>query len=354
MSRTVVLEGIAEGRPRLGPQSVHIDVTNGCNAACVTCWDHSPLLSTPRSASWKRRRLPLERFSAIVDQLVEMGSVQAVVLSGMGEPLTHPRIYDMIARIKSEGWSLTMLSNLVAADIDRLAALGVDNLLVGVQGASPGSYTAFHPGWTEKHFFTMCRYLRRLSRAGVQVRHVQVINRDTAPEVVEMVRFGRMFSAQRVNFKLASLAAGTEDCAITSEQRDWLLTEGIPAAEALAEKLSVNTNLHLFKRQVAAGGLATAPMDEIGCFMGYVYSRITVDEEVLYCCNTTVKVGSLRDDDFATLWSGERWQRLRGHLRSGRYFAGCERCGKLEQNVKWSQRFREHAGEAAWREVIGG
>ena len=83
MSRSVVLAGIAEGRPRLGPQSVHIDVTNGCNAACVTCWDHSPLLSTPRSASWKRRRLPLERFSAIVDQLAALGSVQAVVLSGI-------------------------------------------------------------------------------------------------------------------------------------------------------------------------------------------------------------------------------------------------------------------------------
>ncbi|MEL6343338.1 MAG: radical SAM protein, partial [Myxococcota bacterium] len=177
MSRQQVLDGIRMGRPVIGPQSVHIDVTNGCNAACVTCWDHSPLLRVPRPAHWKRRRLPWERFSAIVDQLVEMGSVEAVVLSGMGEPLTHPRIYDMIARVKAEGWSLTMLSNLVAADIDRLAASGVDNLLVGVQGASTESYTAFHPGWSEQHFFTMCRYLRRLSRAGVQVRHVQVINR---------------------------------------------------------------------------------------------------------------------------------------------------------------------------------
>ncbi|MDG1484045.1 MAG: radical SAM protein [Myxococcota bacterium] len=354
MSRAEVLAGIAAGSPRLGPQSVHIDVTNGCNAACVTCWDHSPLLSTPRPASWKRRRLPLARFHTIVDQLVAMGSVEAVVLSGMGEPLTHPDIYDMIARVKSEGWSLTMLSNLIAADIDRLAGLGVDNLLVGVQGASPGSYTAFHPGWTERDFFTMCRYLRRLSRAGVQTRHVQVISQQTADEVVEMVRFGRMFSADRVNFKLASLAEGTEAAAITPMQRDWLLAEGIPAAEALSETLSVKTNLHLFKRQVAAGGLATAPMSEIGCFMGYVYCRITVDEEVLYCCNTAVQVGSLRTDDFETLWGGPRWQKLREHLRSGRYFAGCERCGKLEQNVKWSQRFREHAGEAAWRGVIGG
>ena len=177
----------------------------------------------------------------------------------MGELLTHPRIYDMIERVESHGWGLTMLSNLVAADIERLASLGVDNLLVGVQGASPEAYTAFHPGWTERHFFTMCRYLRRLHRAGVQVRHVQVINRDTAPEVVEMVRFGRLFSAQRVNFKLASLAEGTQDCAITEEQRTWLIDEGIPAARALAETLDVNTNLDLFERQVKACLLYTSP-----------------------------------------------------------------------------------------------
>ena len=255
MSRAAVLEAIARAEPGPGPQSVHIDVTNGCNAACVTCWDHSPLLDTPRPAAWKRRRLPWERFVDITDQLADLGTVEAVVLSGMGEPLTHPRIYDMIERVKSHGWGLTMLSNLVAADIDRLASLGVDNLLVGVQGASPEAYTAFHPGWTEQHFFTMCRYLRRLHRAGVQVRHVQVINRDTAPEVVEMVRFGRLFSAQRVNFKLASLAEGTQDCAITEEQRSWLLDEGIPAARALAETLDVNTNLDLFERQDFLGNV---------------------------------------------------------------------------------------------------
>lgn len=353
MSRAAVLEAIARAEPGPGPQSVHIDVTNGCNAACVTCWDHSPLLNTPRPAAWKRRRLPWDRFVDITDQLADLGTVEAVVLSGMGEPLTHPRIYDMIERVKSHGWGLTMLSNLVAADIDRLASLGVDNLLVGVQGASPEAYTAFHPGWTEQHFFTMCRYLRRLHRAGVQVRHVQVINRDTAPEVVEMVRFGRLFSAQRVNFKLASLAEGTQDCAITEDQRAWLIDEGIPAARALAETLDVNTNLDLFERQVRAGGLATTPIADVGCFMGYSYSRITVDETVLYCCNTAVEVGTLRDETFGALWHGPKWQALRQRLRRGEYFDGCERCGKFEQNVKWSERFLRHAGADAWRAAVG-
>lgn len=354
--RAAVLEGIASGRPTVGPTQVHIDITNGCNAACVTCWDHSPLLKVPRPAAWKRRRMPLDRFTRLLEQLDAFGSVRAVVVSGMGEPLTHPDAYEMLARVKQRGWHLTLLSNLLAADIDRLCDSGVDQLLVGVQGATPDTYAAFHPGWNERHFFTMCKYLRRLSRAGVRTRHVQVINRDTAEEVVEMVRFGGTFGADRVNFKLASLYGGTEDCGITAAQRDRLLAEDIPEARALAESLGVATNLHLFEPQVraAAGDLrATVPIDDIGCFMGFAYTRITVDEEVLYCCNTEVQVGDVREQDLSALWWGEDWQRLRDQLRAGRYLRGCDKCGKFEQNRKWSERVKDKLGGETWAAATG-
>jgi len=183
----------------------------------------------------------------------------------------------------------------------------------------------------------MCASLRALGRTGARVRHVQVIDRTTAAEVPEMVRFGGMFGADRVNFKLASLAEGTEATTVTDAQREWLLAEGIPRARSLADALGVPTNLPLFERQVRTGGLATVPIEEPGCWMGYVYTRITVDEEVLYCCNTSVRVGTLRDGPFEALWYGPKWQALRDTLATGRYFRGCERCGKFEQNVKWAE-----------------
>lgn len=342
-----VLAGMRAGRPATGPLHVHVDVTNTCNAACVTCWDHSPLLSKGRPNEWKRRRLPAARFHALLDELAALGSVRAMVVSGMGEPLTHPDIYEMLAAVKARGWELTLMTNLVAADIDRLAPIGVDQVLVGVQGVTPTSYTAFHPGWTEDHFFRMCAHLRALSRTGARVRHVQVIDRNTAPEVPAMVRFGGLFGADRVNFKLASLADGTEATAITEDQRAWLLAEGIPEARALAASKRVPTNLDLFERQVRAGAdadaLATVPIAEVGCWMGYVYTRVTVDEDVLYCCNTEVRVGSLRDTPFAALWHGPKWQALRDTLGAGHWFRGCERCGKFEQNAKWAARLAERA-----------
>ena len=361
MSRAAVLAGIRAGRPIQGPSEVHVDITNGCNAACITCWDHSPLLDQARPAEWKRRRLPLPRFAALVDELAALGSVRAFVLSGMGDPLTHPDAPAMMALVRAQGWRLTVLSNLLAADMDAICqpvqagpARGqplIDNLLVGVHGASPDVYAAFHPGWGADHFHELTRRLRRLDRAGVQVRHVQVINRDTAPELVEMVDFGHLFRAERVNYKLASLAEGTEATAVDAAQRRDLLARLIPAARARALLLRVQTNLDLFEQQVAASadGLETTDMAAVGCFMGFVYTRITVDLDVLYCCNTVARVGSLREHGFAQLWEGQAWQALREQLGRGEYLPGCERCGKFEQNVAWSARVRRDRDEAGDR-----
>jgi MoaA/NifB/PqqE/SkfB family radical SAM enzyme len=352
-----VLRGIAAGRPEIGPRTVHLDIVNACNTACVTCWDHSPHLHEPRSSAWKRQRLPWSTFSTLVDDLAAMGSVRAVVLSGMGEPLLHPDVYRMIARIKAEGWHLTLMSNLVAADAQRLLADPPDMVLVGVQGVTPATYAAFHPGWDGSHFFAMVGHLRALRRAGVRSRHVQVINRDTAPEVPEMVLFGHRLGADRVNFKLASLAGGTEVTAITDEQRGWLLDTGIPRAASLAADLQVATNLDLFQRQVRTGqgdDQATVPIEDVGCFLGFVYTRITVEGEILYCCNTEVSVGHLDQASFAEQWFGDRWNSTRDRLRGRGWYPGCDRCGKFEQNVKWSERYRSFAGPDGWRQAGGG
>lgn len=350
------LDAIARGVAGAGPRTVHVDVTNACNAACITCWDHSPLLASPRPAAWKKQRLDLGAFEALVGELAALGSVKSVILSGMGDPLVHPDIHAMIAAVKARGWHLTVMTNLIAADIERLARAGVDQFLVGVHGATPRAYAAFHPGWDEREFWILCAHLRRLATTAARVRHVQVINRDTAPELVDMIRFGARFRAERVNFKLASLFGGTETCRIDDAQRAWLAAEAVPAARALADELGVATNLALFERQLAAGeddDRATVPIEDVGCFMGHVYTRITATGDVLYCCNTEVKVGSLADAPFTALWHGAAWNALRARLRRGDYFAGCARCGKFEQNVAWSERVKRELGDAVWRDVTG-
>jgi MoaA/NifB/PqqE/SkfB family radical SAM enzyme len=114
------LLGMHLGRPLTGPDTLHIDITNGCNTNCVTCWDHSPHLRVPRPQRWKRQRIDSATVCDILSEVSELGGLRAVILSGMGEPFTHPEIYDMIAEVKRRGLYLTIITNLVAADPERI------------------------------------------------------------------------------------------------------------------------------------------------------------------------------------------------------------------------------------------
>lgn len=346
------LQSLDDGLVRLGPQTVHLDITNSCNTDCVTCWDHSPHLHTPMPTAWKRQRADPAALAALLDDIERLGGLEAVIVSGMGEPFTHPAVYQILADIKRRGLHLTVITNLVAAEVERIVEIGVDSLLIGVQGASEASYLAFHPSFSALHWTRLQTALTRLRAAGRRDKHVQVICSVNAHELVLMIEQAHAFDAAQINFKLASLRAGTEAVQVSETQRETLLAHDIPAATARAAALGVQHNLEVFAQQLRTGGEATAPIAEVGCFLGYHYSRITVEGAVLYCCNTEVEVGHLREG-FTNLWRGPAWTALRERLRAGQYFAGCAQCGKFNQNVKLSARFRQLHGEARWLEVTG-
>lgn len=348
------MQSLVDSVVRVGPETVHVDLTNACNTDCVTCWDHSPHLQVARPSSWKRQRADAGAVAALLDDVQGLGGLSAVILSGMGEPFTHPGIYEIVADVKRRGLHLTIITNLVAADVDRIVALGVDSLLIGVQGGSEQSYLAFHPSFTPSHWTRLLASLSRLKQAGRRDKHVQVVCRVNAHELVEMVELAAEHDAGQLNFKLASLKDGTEAVRITEAQRARLLAEDIPAARSAAAELSVKANLDVFEEQVRTGGEATAPIERVGCLLGYSYSRVTVDGTVLYCCNTDVEVGRLDErTTFSDLWRGERWQALRARMREGRYFDSCRQCGKLNQNVKLAGRFQAAYGEEALLRITG-
>jgi len=343
-ARSLRLRGIAEGRVLTGPQTVHIDLANGCNTNCVTCWDHSPLLNEARSTAWKKKRVAFEDFYNLAADLAGMNSVEAVILSGMGDPFVNPDIYRMIEVSKQHGWHVTVLTNALLADARRVLALDVDMMLISVNGVSPQSYTAFHPNLSAKDFAHLLSLLETFAAHGKRFKHVQVINRDTAEEVVEMVRFAARYNAAHITYKLASLGHGTEKCALTETQRARLLEQWIPEASSEAARLGVETNLAVFESQVRVGGLATAPIKDVGCFMGWTYARVTVEGKILFCCSTEVEVGSLAEAKFSEQWFGTSWNQTRERLMQGRYFPGCAQCGKLNQNSKIGTKVREKFG----------
>ncbi len=115
---------------------VYVEVTNKCNLNCSTCmrnvWDV------------KYGAMSEDLFERILLSFQDLPNKPELFLGGYGEPLSHPRILDMIERAKMRGHRVSLITNgilLTELASRRLVDLKLDMLWVSLDGASPECYT---------------------------------------------------------------------------------------------------------------------------------------------------------------------------------------------------------------------
>ncbi len=122
--------------PRLpNARKLYIEATTGCNLQCSTCirnvWS-DPIASMKEGT-----------FQKILDSLDGLPDLNRVIFTSFGEPLSHPHILDMIEAVRKRGLAVTLGSNglLLTPKISKeLVRLGVDRLVVSVDGVKPETY----------------------------------------------------------------------------------------------------------------------------------------------------------------------------------------------------------------------
>ena len=110
------------------PLLVHIIPTRRCNLACTYCNEYDDV-SEP---------VPTEEMFRRIDRLSEMGT-GVITISG-GEPLLHPNLDAIIARIRKNGIIAGLITNgylLVADRIERLNRAGLEYLQISIDNVKP-------------------------------------------------------------------------------------------------------------------------------------------------------------------------------------------------------------------------
>ncbi len=110
------------------PVLVHLIPMRRCNLACAYCneYDHT---SEP---------VPLDIVMRRIDKLAELGTT-AIIISG-GEPLLHPGIEKIIARIRKHGTIAALISNcylLTPKKIEAFNDAGLEYLQVSIDNVRP-------------------------------------------------------------------------------------------------------------------------------------------------------------------------------------------------------------------------
>ena len=110
------------------PVLAQVVVTRYCNLDCGYCNEYDKV-SKP---------VPINDLLARIDALARLRTL-AVTLTG-GEPLTHPHLEKVIARIRGHGMMATMITNgflLTTERIRKLNAAGVQEMQISIDGVSP-------------------------------------------------------------------------------------------------------------------------------------------------------------------------------------------------------------------------
>src|SRR5882762_5358777 len=121
----MILKGLASTDH---PILAHIIPIRRCNLSCAYCNEYDEV-SKP---------VPLSVMLERIDQLAHLGTT-IVTLSG-GEPLLHPELDEIIARIRKHGVMAGMITNgyLLTADrIRRLNQAGLEHLQISIDNVTP-------------------------------------------------------------------------------------------------------------------------------------------------------------------------------------------------------------------------
>jgi organic radical activating enzyme len=110
------------------PVLVHLIPMRRCNLACRYCNEYDAV-SAP---------VPLAEMLRRVDLLAGLGT-SAITISG-GEPLMHPELDAIVARIRGRGMVVTLITNgyhLSPERIERLNRAGLDHLEISIDNVEP-------------------------------------------------------------------------------------------------------------------------------------------------------------------------------------------------------------------------
>lgn len=155
------------------PFRVAIDPTGKCNYSCKHCWFKSAGLGFP---DINEMELTLEECNQIFDNMNEL-KIHFLHLSGGGDPLSHPRIKEILQSAVAHELNFRIATNglLIDDEIFKLLTESPNRATIGKKGAGyvafsfwagdAKNYALLH-GTEEKNFDIVLDNLRRIAKTG--------------------------------------------------------------------------------------------------------------------------------------------------------------------------------------------
>jgi MoaA/NifB/PqqE/SkfB family radical SAM enzyme len=191
MRETAETETVSALAPVVRLAKLYIEPTSRCNLACRTCMRNT----------WGEPEgdMAPDTFARIIASLRDLDPPPGVFFGGIGEPLVHPLILDMVRAAKSAAARVELITNGTLLDDTRargLIAAGLDRLWVSLDGATPEGYTDVRLGAALSQVIQQIAHLRDLRNGGgPEIGIVFVAMRRNIAELPALLRLSRELGA---------------------------------------------------------------------------------------------------------------------------------------------------------------
>ncbi len=322
------------------PTFLQVEPVGQCNLRCRMC----PIqFRTDGPPNGPPAFMDFATFTRLVDQFPALEHLQ---LQGLGEPMMHPRFFDMVAYAARRGILVSTNTNLTLLN-DRRAELcvtsGLGELHASLDGSTAATYELIR---VRAKFDRVLDNLRRLVKAKQRlgsdtpsIRMVAVAMRLNLRELPDLVRLAHRESIDSVfvqhlchDFGEASLPAKYRpmrqfvDEQTLQHEDSRRVEESFASARAVAAELGVDLRLpgiHPVPHPPGTPGRERCEWPWTGAYVSY-------DGLAMPCCMVAtpdrVNFGNMAELGAAAVWNGPDCQDFRERLSSDVPPAVCQSC----------------------------
>lgn len=325
-------DGLSLWQARPDVRRVYIEPTTRCNLDCAICvrqvWQDAP------------GEMSQQTFQRIVAQLAALPELTRVIFGGFGEPLAHPDIVAMVAKVAELGVGTTLTTNGLLLDrsvAEALLEARLDTVVVSIDAAHIAAYERARLSRGLDRVLHNVKTLRALSRErGLMAPRIGLEYVVTRDNLDDLARLPALAGALGAAFVLVSnlLPYGPEQARDVLYDREeplpvpvgWPVASGDWVVWGIARLPRLRWGAHRRCRFVEERALVIGWDGGVSpCYAlmhsypYYIYGRRKdVSRYVLGC---------VTDRPLAEIWTSEEYVAFRARVRDFR-FPSCVDCGE--------------------------
>lgn len=312
------------------PRHIQIEPTNRCNQKCIMCPRNEPNFDVPFGD------MAFKDYIKILEQIPTITNLQ---LNGLGEPLLHPQIFDMIKEAKKRKIMVSINSNVVLINsfdkAKQLVDSGLDILKVSIDTADPEIYQQIRQVDSLNQAIEAVRLIikARGNKHNPQIWFNSIIMQKNYKDIGKIWALGDELGVDFVRFKPVDtfdIYKDNEMKVVSQEELFTTIRSTIEQDKNLKVKHNLQEIIDNFSDYYRPKGMHP-------CFSPWLELYIQYYGGVRLCCefySRKYDVGNILEEGFKKVWNSPKIRQIRKEFKKGNtYFPVCKTCNRFSRNL---------------------